>query len=81
MHVIGRTIFEGDSVDSYNRLYIGHSPGFSVDSSNTIGYLGFNVFRGSNNYWYRIGDQSHNGGSLLLGNTKGDLLFGTIAST
>ncbi|MFH1159863.1 MAG: hypothetical protein V1733_02825 [bacterium] len=81
MHVLGRTIFEGNPNYSYNRLHIGHAPSFSVDSSNTVGYLGFNVYRGLNSYWYRVGDQTHNGGSLILGNTKGGLYFGTLSST
>jgi len=81
MHVIGRTVFEGDSLDFYNRLYLGHSPDFYLDSSNLIGYLGFNVYRAPNNAWYRNGDQTHNGSSLLMGNTEGKLFFGTIAST
>ena len=81
LHVLGRSIFEGDPNYEYNRLYLSHALGFSLNTSNTVGYVGFNLFRGANSYWYRFGDQTHNGGSLILGNTKGDLFFGVVSST
>ena len=81
LHVIGRSVFQGDPNYLYDRLFLSHAPNFSLNSSNTIGYFGFNLFRGLNSYWYRNTDQTHNGGSLILGNTKGDIFFGVVPST
>jgi len=85
LHVIGRSVFEGESpIDStwdYNRIHIGHPQYLDINDCKTIGYLGYNIFRGDNYAWYREGDQVNNGASLILGNTKGELIFGTYPST
>ena len=82
-HVLGNGVFEEEAYPRkhYTRLVCGHDPDLSVNSSNTIGYFGFNAHQTGNGYWYRKGDGTYNGGSLIWGNTKGDLGFSLISST
>jgi len=81
LHVVGRSVFQGYPNYFYNKLYLSHAPNLSLNSCNTVGYFGFNLFRGLNSAWYRYSDQTYNGGSLILGNMKGDILFGVVSST
>lgn len=82
-HVLGSGLFEEDASPSrlFTRLVLGHDSDLEINSSNSIGYLGFNAQRSNTGAWLRKGDGTYNGGALICGNTKGDLNFSVFPSS